>query len=431
MQQELESIKKQEKASTDDNLKRLLNDKLIEELQSELDDYKTNYYELTQELEQVKETSGKIEIPAETQEEINKKILAFEEENNRLQRELKNTNSTVDRLIDEIDGYLKETADQNEEIAQKNSKINALNTRVETLKSEIKELQDKLASPLERVEESIKSQTDDSTEIITALRNEKNVLIEEISVIKEQNLVLTDEISELKEAKTDYVEIINNLEQENQKLENLIIDYKKRESEQPIEIGSNQSFDQPFNDESASIIKDLKNENQKLIQELNDLKSRQTEDSESLNKIKQLTEEIQRLKNEQAKTTMEPTLTQQEMDVQLNLPKSYQASLFTTMLDNLDANNKEKMIDSLIQDLKNHENFEVKRNAMSILSNVNNEKVNKAFVHLIHDENWLVRFYLVKIASKSRNPELRKLINELVKDSDVDVKEEAKRFLSI
>ena len=100
------------------------------------------------------------------------------------------------------------------------------------------------------------------------------------------------------------------------------------------------------------------------------------------------------------------------------------------MLENMDSSNKEKMIDSLIQDLQNHENFEVKRNAMSILSHVNNEQINKAFANMIHDDNWLVRFYLVKIASKSRNPELRKLIYELAKDSDVDVREEAARFIS-
>ena len=430
MQKELESIKKQEKKGTDDNLKQLLDNKLIEELQSELVEYKTKCNDLQQELEQVAQASTISEIPSEVQDEINNKILAFEEENSRLQREVKNTNATVDRLIDEIDGYLKETANQSEEIAQKNSKINALNTRVESLKVEVKELQEKLASPLERVEDSIKTQMDDSTELITALKNEKKELGEEISAMTEQNMALTEEISDLKEKIDQNEELINSLKEKNQELEAVISEYREKEVEQPIEIGSNQGFVQPFDEESESIIRDLKNENQNLIQELNNLKSKQTPESDSLKKIEELTIEIQRLKEKKSRTSTEPAITQQEFDVQLHLPKSYQAQLFTSMLENLDSSNKEKMIDSLIQDLQNHENFEVKRNAMSILSHVNNERVNKAFANMIHDENWLVRFYLVKIASKSRNPELRKLIYELVKDSDIDVKEEAKRFVS-
>jgi HEAT repeat protein len=62
---------------------------------------------------------------------------------------------------------------------------------------------------------------------------------------------------------------------------------------------------------------------------------------------------------------------------------------------------------------------------MSILCNVNNEKVNNAFANLIYDDNWLVRFYLVKIISKVRNPELKKLLKELTNDNDVDVREAA------
>ena len=118
------------------------------------------------------------------------------------------------------------------------------------------------------------------------------------------------------------------------------------------------------------------------------------------------------------------------MNVHLNLPKSYQAHLFTTMLENLDTENKEKVISSLIQDLKNHENFEIKRNAMSILCHINSEKVNNAFANLIYDDNWLVRFYLVKIVSNTRNPELKKLLKELANDIDIDVREVANRMIS-
>ena len=426
--QELENA--QPKTDTDDNLKQLLDSKLIEELQIELDEYKTTVQNLQHQLERAQGSSENLDIGSEIPGEINKKLLTFEEENKRLQREVTNTNSTVDRLIDEIDGYLKETADQNEEIAQKNSKINALNTKVESLKTDIQQLQEKLSSPLERVEENIQSQTDESTEIIASLRNEKKELTDTISALTEQNLALSNNLSELIEASTGDTERITILEQENQKLNDTILEYKNKESEQPLEIGSIPSFDQPFDDESASIIRDLKNENQNLIQELNEIKSNQATDNDSLKKMEQLTQEIQRLKTEQTTTTMGANITQQDTDVQLNLPKSYQAQLFTSMLENLDIDNKNKVIDTLIQDLKNHENFEVKRNAMSILCHLNSDKVNKAFANLIHDENWLVRFYLVKIVSKTRNPELQKLLKALANDIDIDVREAANRMLS-
>ena len=129
---------------------------------------------------------------------------------------------------------------------------------------------------------------------------------EEISAMTEQNMALTDEVSDLKEKIDENAELINSLKQENQELERVISEYREKELEKPIEIGSTQNFVQPFDDESESIIRDLKNENQDLIQELNNLRSKLTTESGSFKKVEELTAEIQRLKEEKAMPSREP-----------------------------------------------------------------------------------------------------------------------------
>ena len=65
----------------------------------------------------------------------------------------------------------------------------------------------------------------------------------------------------------------------------------------------------------------------------------------------------------------------------------------------LDDNNKKAVINTLINDL-NSKNNEVKRTAIRILSEIKDKKVYETFLELIHDDDWLIRYNLIKALSK-------------------------------
>jgi len=107
-----------------------------------------------------------------------------------------------------------------------------------------------------------------------------------------------------------------------------------------------------------------------------------------------------------------------------DFPEHFQIALFKRMYKLLDDNNKESVINTLIKDL-NSKNNEIKRSAIKILSEIKDKKVYDAFLKLIHDEDWLIRFILIKALSKFgfESEGFKELLKELSKDADVDVRE--------
>ena len=113
------------------------------------------------------------------------------------------------------------------------------------------------------------------------------------------------------------------------------------------------------------------------------------------------------------------------------MPKKIKHTLFNRMYRLLDEDNKNKVIDFLIQDLKSNNN-ETKRNAIKILSQIKDNKVYDAFLEIIDDKDWLVRYNLIKALNQFENKsyEFKGLLKKLSKDVDVDVRELAGKILN-
>ncbi|MFX1554239.1 MAG: HEAT repeat domain-containing protein, partial [Promethearchaeota archaeon] len=155
--------------------------------------------------------------------------------------------------------------------------------------------------------------------------------------------------------------------------------------------------------------------------ELDDVKSKlikSQKDNNALNEI--LSELKQRLSSKEIG----------KIEIEQNLPKMLHLSLFYRMYNLLDEDKKIKIVDSLIQDLQSNNN-ETKRNAIRILSVIKNNKVYDAFLRMLDDKDWLVRYSIIKALSKyeKKTDELKPLFKKFTEDIDVDVRELALRIL--
>jgi len=110
-------------------------------------------------------------------------------------------------------------------------------------------------------------------------------------------------------------------------------------------------------------------------------------------------------------------------------PEKVHLPLFYRMYNLFDENKKIKVINSLIQDLQSN-NSETKRNAIRILSVIKNNIVYNAFLEMLNDKDWLVRYSIIKALSKfeKRSEELKPILKKFSRDSDVDVRELALRI---
>lgn len=113
------------------------------------------------------------------------------------------------------------------------------------------------------------------------------------------------------------------------------------------------------------------------------------------------------------------------------MPKKIKHTLFNRMYRLLDEDNRNKVLDFLIQDLKSN-NSETKRNAIKILSQIKDNKVYDAFLEIIDDKDWLVRYNLIKALNQfeKKSDKFKGWLKKLSKDVDVDVRELAVKILN-
>jgi len=111
-------------------------------------------------------------------------------------------------------------------------------------------------------------------------------------------------------------------------------------------------------------------------------------------------------------------------------PKYYQSMLFMRLFNSLDKYKKELIIDSLIQDLVNSRNLEIKRYIIDILSEIKEERrVRDTLIEMINSEDWLIKLHLVKALSKFEAKEIKEPLKQLLNDPDFDVREAVKKLL--
>jgi len=301
----------------------------------------------------------------------------------------------------EAQKLLVKLSDENEQYKRQ---IESLQTQLEEMQSEISETQDFFEDDtatkineelinfkrlnfqlmeengLLRVEiESLKSKLQRQIEEVSS---------EELKLAKEKIKTLTLEIEDLKAQ-------IKHLQQlPTESIETVIVS-----TEDSLEIAE---IREKLDDAKTELLK-IQEENKALHQMLNELKEKE-------------------IGVEQRKDYELPK-------VQI-LTKHMQQSLFFRMYNLLDDFRKEKVINYLIQDLKNP-NYQIKKNAIKILSVLKNKKIYDAFLEAINDKDWIVRYSILKALStfKDKNDELKRLFKRFSKDTDVDVRELAIKIL--
>jgi len=144
-------------------------------------------------------------------------------------------------------------------------------------------------------------------------------------------------------------------------------------------------------------------------------------------------DEDKRLKNiltELDPGTLSESSENEYTSVIFNFPKQFQISLFKRMYNLLDETDKKAVINTLIKDLDNRNN-DVKRAVLKILGEIRDEKVYEAFLDLLHDEDWVIRYNVIKALTNFGfdNKNFRDLLKKLTRDMDIDVRELAMKVL--
>lgn len=398
----------------------------IVQLKEENEDYKNQIEFLQNKLEDLESRLSEDELfiedeeePIENEELINIKRLNFQlmEENGLLRME-------VESLKARFQERLEEAISNESELS--NEKINELSSELEILKTNFQG----------RVEEAISKETELVNEKINALTSEIEELkakqheqidkadTEDIRLANEKINTLTLEIENL-EAQVKYLhEQIEKADAEDlrlahEKIDTLTLEIEDFEAQvkylqeqlekpsKPVIVSTEDALQfaelrEEFDDTKTELLK-IQKENQILNQTIIELKEKQISAGEG---------------------------TKHELPEVPGLTKRMQQSLFFRMYYLLDDFKKEKVINYLIQDLKSA-NYQIRRNAIKILTVLKNQRIYDAFLEMVNDNDWIVRYSIIKALSKfeDKDDELKLLLKQFSRDVDVDVRELALKIL--
>ena len=282
------------------------------------------------------------------------------------------------------------------------NEVNLANHEIEHLTVDLNEAQEKVIFLKNKID-SLQSQEDEE---LTKLRNDSITINE-----------LLDIISELETDKVNFLQEVNAKDKR-------ILDLKE----------SKEAFEERIS-EQEKLITDQQSEYKRLMDEKEsqlDSKSKDLIRIENANQ--QLNELIIELKNQEEKLVQQKQQQPNEAITQITTSvappfNSLPQNLFLMMLQLLDNDNKNRIIDHLIEDLS-HPEREIKTSAIKLLSLINSEKTFQALKNLIQDPDWIIKLYLIKAFSKFDNPEVMSLLSKFRSDEDPDVRETAERTLA-
>ncbi|MBY9018283.1 MAG: HEAT repeat domain-containing protein [Candidatus Lokiarchaeota archaeon] len=282
------------------------------------------------------------------------------------------------------------------------NEVNLANHEIEHLTVDLNEAQEKVIFLKNKID-SLQSQEDEE---LTKLRNDSITINE-----------LLDIISELETDKVNFLQEVNAKDKR-------ILDLKE----------SKEAFEERIS-EQEKLITDQQSEYKRLMDEKEsqlDSKSKDLIRIENANQ--QLNELIIELKNQEEKLVQQKQQQPNETISQITSPvappfNSLPQNIFLMMLQLLDNDNKNRIIDHLIEDLS-HPEREIKTSAIKLLSLINSEKTFQALKNLIQDPDWIIKLYLIKAFSKFDNPEVMSLLSKFRSDEDPDVRETAERTLA-
>ena len=260
------------------------------------------------------------------------------------------------------------------------------------LRIEIESLKSKFQ---QRLEEEI-------SEILESVNEKNAVLSSELESVKVKFQEHIEKSSEELEVANGKIEILTS-ELEDYEAQVKFLQEQLGESSEPTIITTEDALQFTEMREELDIVKSKLLDSQKNNQALNEI--------------------LSDLKQKLSSNEIEKILIGQIAPEKVHLP------LFYRMYNLFDENKKIKVINSLIQDLQSN-NSETKRNAIRILSVIKNNIVYNAFLEMLNDKDWLVRYSIIKALSKfeKRSEELKPILKKFSRDSDVDVRELALRI---
>ena len=384
-------------------------DKDIEILENKLEELKKNL-EVSENFEKNDEIIN-----------FQKIIIQLTEENEVYRLNESSAKNLIEELTKKNEEYLAENKNLKEQLENFDSgylynySLPSPNTNLDSAK-EINDLKEKIILLEEEKENS-------NRELETAKITHDN-LLNEININLNEIYNLEKEISEKNVEFNVLNEKLESLRQQNDELKEelaktqSIIDSHQHE----VDIGD------LYVKISAESLDSLEKENielKKSIDELNKNKisiEKLKEDNINLNNV--ISELIQN----------QTQLMNYNLDEDYCFPKYYQSNLFMRLFTMLENHKKEMIIQSLIKDLINTKNDDIKRSIIHILSGLKDIRVYEALKKIIHDNDWLIKLYIIKSLYTFETSDIKihftTSLKQLQKDKDSDVREAAGKLLN-
>jgi len=285
------------------------------------------------------------------------------------------------------------------------NEVNLANHEIEHLTIDLNETQEKVTFLKNKID-SLQTQDDEE---LTKLRNDSRTIDELLDIISELE---TDKVHFLQEVNAKDKRILD-LKESKEAFKERIMEQEKLMTEQETEF--NRLLDEKesqLGSKSKDLIR-IENANQQLNELIIELKNQE----EKLMK-----------QQKGASPKLTPPVTPLLVTPVAPPFNSLPQNLFLMMFHLLDNDNKNRIIDQLIDD-SSHPEREIKTSAIKLLSLINSEKTFQALKNLIQDPDWIVKLYLIKAFFKFDNPEVISLLSKFRSDQDPDVRETADRIL--
>ena len=293
------------------------------------------------------------------------------------------------------------------------NEVNLANHEIEHLTIDLNEAQEKVTFLKNKID-SLQTQDDEE---LTKLRNNSRTIDELLDIISELE---TDKVNFLQEISAKDNRILD-LKESKEAFEERIAEQEKLMTEQQTEFKRlMDEKDSQLGSKKKDLIR-IENANQQLNELIIELKHQ--EDlliKQQKGSSPKLTPQVAPLVIPPITSPVAPSITPPFNSLPQNL--------FLMMFQLLDNDNKNRIIDHLIEDLS-HLERERKTNAIKLLSLIKSEKTFQALKNLIQDPDWIVKLYLIKAIFKFDNPEVIILLSKFRSDQDPDVRETADRIL--
>ncbi|NVM35643.1 MAG: HEAT repeat domain-containing protein [Candidatus Lokiarchaeota archaeon] len=343
-------------------------------------------------------------------------------------QELDKKDTTIEKLDDKIleltsgskgDINFNSQNIKSEEFIEAQKTIVKLTTENEEYKNQIELLQTQMEDKQSKTSETMDFvEADINTKVNEELINFKRLNFQ----LMEENGLLRVEVESLKAKLQERIKKPDSeeLRQTNEKISDLTAELEGYEAQVQYLQGQIEK-----NNEVVIVSTEDALEFVKLREEFDNMKTELVKYQKENQNLRQILNNI-----EEKKIGLEKR-TDLELPKVKGLTKHMQQSLFFRMFNLLDDFSKEKVINYLIQDLGSGK-YQVKRNAIKILSVLKNKKIYNAFLEMLNDKDWIVRYSIIKALSKfeDKNDELKMIFQRFSSDVDVDVRELALKILN-